>query len=108
MDANTILELVRAGYTKDEIAKMAAGEEELKEGNETVSEELDTTDQAIESEVMFSDDISKVLKPLQEEIAKLGVTVKAIQDSNIKNASTDSPKKEESIKEIMDGFINQL
>ena len=106
MDANTILELVRAGYTKDEIAKMAAGEEELKEGNETVSGEQSEESQT--HDIPVDNNIGDILKPLQEEIAKLGATVKAIQDSNIKNASTDSPKKEESIKEIMDGFINQL
>lgn len=106
MDANTILELVRAGYTKNEIAKMAAEEEESKEGNKTVSGEQ--SEESPAPDIPVDNTIGDILKPLQEEIAKLGVTVKAIQDSNIKKASTDSPKKEESIKEIMDGFINQL
>ena len=106
MDANTILELVRAGYTKDEIEKMVAKPEESSESDKTVSGEQSETTTA--HDIPIDNSIGDILKPLQEEIAKLGETVKAIQDSNIKNASTDSPKKDESIKEIMDGFISQL
>lgn len=103
------IKLINAGYTKDEIEAMVTESEELAAGNEGVQGEQSAPSQVHESAVGSNDDIAKILQPLQEEIKKLGETVSAIQETNLKNASTASPNSmEDAIKDTIASFVNEL
>ena len=112
MDNETILKLVNAGYTKEEIAKMDAGAEtktagdnagaELPKGNEDAGEEQGASSTEHESE------ITSTIKALTETVAGLSATVKAMQDANVKGASTPSANGGDELKNTIDSFIKTL
>lgn len=111
MNAEQTLKLIEAGFSKEEILSLFGNESKAPESNEAVSGEPGATDTTHDSPVINSNqsiDIQAILKPLQTEISKLGETVKAIQETNLKNASTESPKGEDSVKNVIDSFINTL
>lgn len=111
MDNETIIKLVNAGYTKEEIANMDAGApeqsagdsagEELPKGNENAGAEQGATSAEHESE------IDKTIKALTDTVAGLTATVKAMQDANVKGAATTKPTTDV-IKDTMDSFIKSL
>ena len=111
MNAEQTLKLIEAGFSKEEILSLFGNEGKASEGNETVSGEPSKADQTYDSSVINSNqsvDIQEILKPLLEEMGRLGETVKAIQETNLKNASSESPKVEDSVKTTIDSFINSL
>lgn len=111
MNAEQTLKLIEAGFSKEEILSLFGNESKAPEGNETVSGEPGKADQTYDSSVNNSNqsvDIQEILKPLLEEMGRLGETVKAIQETNLKNASSESPKVEDSVKTTIDSFINTL
>lgn len=112
MDNETIIKLVNAGFTKEEIAKMDAGApdesagdsagENLPKGNEDAGEKQGAPSAEHESE------IDKTIKALTDTVAGLTATVKAMQDANIKGASTDKPTGTDALKDTIDSFIKTL
>ena len=119
MTAKDILALVNAGFTKEEIAKMDAGDagagdgagenkpagtdagENLPKENEGAGKEQGAAGSEHESE------IDKTIKALTDTVAGLTATVKAMQDANVKGASVSKPTTDK-IKETMDSFIESL
>ena len=117
MDNETIIKLVNAGYTKEEIAKMdaeskPAGEEskpagtsagkELPKGNEGTGEKQGAPTPEHESE------IDKTIKALTDTVAGLTETVKAMQSAAVKGAVTDKPSGTDALKDTIDSFIKTL
>lgn len=119
MDNETIIKLVNAGYTKEEIAKMDAGAEskpageeskpagtsagaELPKGNEDAGEKQDAASAEHASE------IDKTIKALTDTVAGLTATVKAMQDANVKGAAADKPNGTDALKDTIDSFIKTL
>ena len=111
MDNETIIKLVNAGYSKEEIAQMDAGApaesagdsagEDVPKGNEDAGKEQGASAPEHESE------IDKTIKALTDTVAGLSAAVKAMQDANVKGASTSKPTTDK-IKETMDSFIQSL
>ena len=111
MDNETIIKLVNAGYSKEEIAQMDAGApaesagdsagEDVPKGNEDAGKEQGAAGPEHESE------IDKTIKALTDTVAGLTATVKAMQDANVKGASVSKPTTDK-IKETMDSFIKSL
>lgn len=111
MDNETIIKLVNAGFTKEEIAKMdaepeskPAGDsagENVPKGNEDEGEKQSAAGAEHESE------IDKTIKALTDTVAGLTATVKAMQDANVKGAATTKPTTDV-IKDTMDSFIKSL
>ena len=111
MDNETIIKLVNAGYSKEDIAKMDAGApaesagdsagEDVPKGNEDAGQEQGAAGQEHESE------INKTIKALTDTVAGLSAAVKAMQDANVKEASVSKPTTDK-IKETMDSFIESL
>ena len=119
MDNETIIKLVNAGYTKEEIAKMDAGTEskpageeskpagtsagaELPKGNEDAGEKQGAASAEHESE------IDKTIKALTDTVAGLTATVKAMQSANVKGAATETPSGTDALKDTIDSFIKTL
>lgn len=111
MDNETVIKLVNAGYSKEEIAQMDAGApaenagdsagEDVLKGNEDAGKEQGAAGAEHESE------IDKTIKALTDTVAGLAATVKAMQDANVKGASASKPTTDK-IKETMDSFIESL
>ena len=109
MDNETIIKLVNAGYTKEEIAKMDAGAEskpagdskgeELPKGNEDAGEK-----QGAEHE----SEIDKTIKALTDTVAGLTATVKEMQSAAVKGAVIDKPSGTDALKDTIDSFIKTL
>lgn len=112
MDNETIIKLVNAGYTKEEIAKMDAGAEskpagdnasaELPKGNEDAGEKQGAASAEHESE------IDKTIKALTDTVAGLSETVKAMQSAAVKGAVIDKPSGTDALKDTIDSFIKTL
>lgn len=112
MDNETIIKLVNAGYTKEEIAKMDAGAEskpagdskgdEVSKGNENAGEKQGAASAEHEGE------INKTIKALTETVAGLTATVKAMQSANVKGAATETPSGTDELKDTIDSFIKTL
>ena len=108
MDAEQMLKLIDAGFTKEEILSLAGDEGKKEEGTEAMAGEQGAESKTHEESIGPDTTIADVLKPLQDEIAKLGNTVKAIQESNLKNVSTASPNTDDANKKAIESFINVL
>lgn len=114
MDIETITKLIDAGYTKAEIDAMQAGHDS---GDSTDENAGETTPDAGEkqsapneknaSEVNNPVEITAAIEALTNTVAGLKETVKAMQDKNLANASTDKPKKD-SINEAISSFMENF
>lgn len=112
MDNETIIKLVNAGYTKEEIAKMDAGaeskpagtsaSEELPKENESAGEQQGAANAEHESE------IDKTIKALTDTVAGLTATVKEMQSAAVKGAVIDKPSGTDALKDTIDSFIKTL
>lgn len=117
MDNETIIKLVNAGYTKEEIAKMDAGAENKPEenkpagdgasesvpkGNENAGEQQGAASAEHESE------IDKTIKALTDTVAGLTATVKEMQSAAVKGAVVDKPSGTDELKDTIDSFIKTL
>ena len=112
MDVETITKLLDAGYTKEEIDKMAGTAtdqpgEAGAAGNETAGKEQDNAGQENASQVVTNVEITAAIEALTNTVTGLKETVKAIQENNAKAAATDKPKKD-SIGEAIAGFMETL
>lgn len=114
MDIETITKLIDAGYTKAEIDAMQAGHDAGREAdkgageeNQNAGEEQNTPNEKNASEVNNPVEITAAIEALNNTVAGLKETVKAMQDKNLANASTDKPKKDtinEAISSFMENF----
>ena len=114
MDFETITKFVNAGYTKAEIESMQAGHEkggETDKGagapDQNASEEQGATNPENASTVNQPVEIGAAIEALTNTVAGLKETVKALQDKNVANASTDKPNKD-TIKETIDSFMKNF
>ena len=107
MNIEDTLRLIDAGFTSDEIRAMAAKEAETPEGEGTAAESGEKGS-VHESEVKTQP--SEEVQKLTAEITKLTETVKALQESNIKNAGAGSEgaKIPDPVSEQIDSFLKQL
>lgn len=114
MDNETILKLVNAGYTKAEIDAMgkedeSAGNENESAGNEGAGNEqtnADAENAGKVNEVGQYSTVNAAITALTDTVAGLAATVKAMQDGNINRAA--GGKATDTVKEVMDSFIEKL
>ena len=107
MNYEETLKLINAGFTADEIRKMA------EEGTENAEGKTDTGNESgagsAEHESKVEPEVSEEVKALSAEIAKLNETVKLMQAENVKNARTGSDKgATDPVKEHIDAFLKEL
>ena len=114
MDIETITKLIDAGYTKAEIDAMQAGhdggnstDENAGETAPNAGEEQSTPNEKNASEVNNPVEIGAAIEALTNTVAGLKETVKALQDKNLADASTDKPKKD-SINEAISSFMENF
>lgn len=114
MDIETITKLIDAGYTKAEIDAMQAGHDagsEVNKGageeNPNAGEEQSAPNEENASAVNNPVEITAAIEALNNTVAGLKETVKAMQDKNLANASTDKPKKD-SINEAISSFMENF
>ena len=114
MDIETITKLIDAGYTKAEIDAMQTGHDDggttdknAGETNPDAGKEQSTPNEKNASEVNQPVEITAAIEALTNTVAGLQETVKAIQNNNVANASTDKPKKD-SINEAINSFMEKF
>lgn len=112
MDIETITKLIDAGYTKEEIDKLSAGNT----GTVPEKDEVDTTGaEAEKSKEQGAGDsahdsavTTEMLQTLTSTVQGLQETVKALQAQNAKTADSGTKKPADPIKETIESFINTL
>ena len=118
MDIEKIEKFIDAGYTKAEIEALEnkgangepAGNEPSKESGATTPDagkEQSSRSTENASAINAGGDISAAIEALTNTVTGLKETVKAMQDANIKNASTEKPKKDD-VKSVIDSFMSTL
>lgn len=105
MNIETITKLIDAGYTKAEIGKMEATNEEVKT-EEVKNEEVKT--EVVKNEEVKTDDAMELIKTLTATVEGLSNTVKAMQDANAEGAQTKSATKGDAIMDTINSFIETL
>ena len=112
MDNETIIKLVNAGYTKEEIAKMDAkpAEPESKPAGDSKGEELPkgNEDAGEKQGAKHESEIDKTIKALTDTVAGLTATVKEMQSAAVKGAVIDKPSGTDALKDTIDSFIKTL
>lgn len=109
MDIETITKLLDAGYTKADIDAMQGGNIPSGESNEGAREEVTpTSEKPSNAGAENASDVAPEIKALTETVNALTATVKAMQESNIKGAATDSPSAGDKINDAMKSFIEKL
>ena len=115
MEIETITKLLDAGYTKAEIDTMQSGDNAGGETNEGAGKE--NTDAGKEQsnagaenagKIAQSVDINAAIENLTNTVTTLSNTVKAMQENNLKGASTTSPSTGDKINDTMKSFIEKL
>ena len=110
MDASKIEKFIDAGYTKEEInllfkdPKIDPKPEQKNDPKPQPDPEPDKAD-ANQQDPMI--EINNTIKTLTDTVTSLSDTVKAMQQSNINNATTDTSKKD-SLAEVMQSFVEKL
>ena len=117
MDNETILKLVNAGYTKEEIETMGSGNgagapSNESAGNEPAQANEEQGNAGAENESKITDvgqfaGVNAAIENLTNTVNVLQATVKELQSSNIKAAQTKTPAGD-AIKAAMDSFIEKL
>ena len=92
MDANDVLKLVNAGFTKDEIMALSAPKTETTPEPEATPEPEVNVVETTEPEVKKNSDSSSSVDALIDKVADLE---KLIQAQNRQNAVFETPKQEE-------------
>lgn len=109
MDIETITKLLDAGYTKAEIDGLQSGNVSSGESNEGAREDVTPTgEESGNASAENASEVAPEIKALTETVNALTATVKAMQESNVKGAATESPKTSDKIKAAMDSFIESL
>lgn len=102
IDAEHIIKLLEAGYTKEEIDKMGAGDQSAGK-SETKEVSGDNDDGAEKSEGNDTEDAGTITKedldPFRVEIDELKKTIKALQEQNTKNSTFTPPDEAKTIVE---------
>lgn len=113
MDNETILKLVNAGYTKEEIAAMSESNagDNAGAGNEP-AQTNEEGNAGAENEGKINDvgqfaGVNAAIENLTNTVNTLQATVKELQSANIKGAQTKTPAGD-AIKAAMDSFIEKL
>ena len=100
IDAEHIIKLLDAGYTKEEIDKMGAGTERA---GESEKDKLPKNDDAGAEPPENNDDETKgalnkeELDPFREEIEEIKKTIKAMQEQNTKKSTFTPPDETKTI-----------
>ena len=107
MNFEETLKLIDAGFSADEIRKMA------EEGTTDTETKTDPRNEpgagSSEHETKVEPEVSEEVKALSAEIKKLNETVKLMQAENIKNARTGSDKgAPDPVQEHIDAFLKEL
>ena len=107
MNFEETLKLIDAGFSADEIRKMA------EEGTADTETKTDPGNEpgagSAEHESKVEPEPSEEVKALSAEIAKLTETVKLMQAENVKNARTGSAQgAPDPVKEHIDAFLKEL
>lgn len=103
MNYEETLKLIDAGFTAEEIRKMA---EEKPEDVPGAKDDAEGENKEPGAEVKTEP--SAEINSLTEQIAKLNDTVTKLQEANIKNASTGSPKLDDPVNDKIQEFIKGL
>ena len=108
MEINEVLELVKAGYTAEEIKAMNANAE-TEPKTKVEPKEVDVIDVKTEPTENKVPDFEAQIKAMTETITNLNATVKALQENNQKTATIpandNAPK---SADEVIKGFIENM
>ena len=110
MDIEKIEKFIDAGYTKEEINAMLATAptgEEAGADNPDAGKEQSTPNEKNASEVNQPVEIGAAIEALTNTVKGLQETVKAMQNKNVANASTDKPKKD-AINEAISSFMEKF
>ncbi len=107
IDAEHIIKLLDAGYTKEEIDKMGAGDQsagesetqDVSNGNDDGAEKPEGNNKENESTITKED-----LDPFRAEIDELKKTIKALQVQNTKNDSFTPPQADNMIADLSKNF----
>lgn len=115
MEIETITKLLDAGYTKAEIDAMQGGNVPSGEGDEGTGKATTPTgeksgDDGAENagKVTQTVDINAAIENLTNTVTTLSNTVKAMQESNVKGAATNTPSTGDKINDAMKSFIEKL
>ena len=107
MNYEETLKLIDAGFTADEIRKMAEEGTPGPQDKPGTAEELGAG--SAEHAGKVEPEVSEEVKALSAEIAKLNETVKLMQAENVKNARTGSAQgAPDPVKEHIDAFLKEL
>ena len=114
MDIETKLKFINAGYTKEDIEKLETAStdesgrtESADNGSDNETKGKVENSERSENAGAVAPEIEATLKSLTETVNGLTETVKAMQNLNIKGASTESTDKK-GVDEVMKSFIESL
>lgn len=110
MDIEKIEKFIDAGYTKEEINAMLAATptgEEAGANNPDAGEEPSTSNEENAGALNQPVEITAAIEALNNTVAGLKETVKAMQEKNVAGASTDNPNKD-TVKETIDSFMKNF
>lgn len=103
MNVNELLELVRAGYSKDEIQAMIQPEAEPEEQPEPVKEPEPEVKQPAPAAGPDQFSFENELKEIRASIAEM---VKTFQAANVQNARMNAPASSDSAQDILAEWLN--
>lgn len=98
------IKLLDAGYTKEEIESGEQSAEQSAEQSVEQNTEQGADNQTHESALNGIADV----KALSDAVAELTKTVKAMQDSNVKNADSGKPNAKSVIDDTIKNFISDM
>lgn len=98
------IKLLDAGYTKEEIESGEQNAEQNAEQSAEQNAEQNAENQTHEGALNGAADI----KALSDAVAELTKTVKAMQDSNVKNADSGKPDVKSVVNETIKNFISDM
>ena len=100
MNQEEVLELIDAGFTADEIRAMKS--------EPAPEPEPAPAEGAAPAPEVKAPEVSAEIQNLTEQIGKLNETVVKLQEANIKNARTGSPKVDDPVNEQINSFLKEL
>ena len=103
MTLNELLELVRAGYSKEEIQAMTAPAAEPEETPEPVKEPEPEVKQPAPAAGPDQFSFENELKEIRASIAEM---VKTFQAANVQNARMSAPQNNDSAQDILAEWLN--
>ena len=110
MQAEIILKLLEAGYTKSDIDLMEemepkqAAQPEPDQDQPEPEKAAQPDENGQESAPAKTDGTAEMLKTLTDTVAALKKTVEAMQENNVKTAETEAPKRFSTVEALQDFF----